>query len=409
MKYLFLLFFPAFTLHAQFLWQVYPDTIIKWNYTDGDEFNKNEINKDKWTTSFPWTITVPSQEAVIRENNIKFNNGIASFIVDKDSSLVKLNDWQIDTLRFKKLGIKLLAGNKMPVKYSLGLLWSNKTYKYGYFEIKFKACDGKGLWPAFWMYAANKNNEIDFLELKGEKEKYLHVDIHCPDGCGNYKKNLFGVGQKWGHWLKTEQRLKSSYNVMAGEWTPTFIKYYLNGKLVAYVEHAYDMGMHLIVGNGIAKDGAPFKPGPDKATPFPNPFFVDYVRIYKTDTLPNLTIIKENLALTKFISNEADTSSFVSDKANKKLINNRNNNLKSKNVLTISIMPLSKSSMSFRAIGLANGDTLVATFKNSNGDLIKYLEVKKNSETVISFTEGSSIDFQLTINEKIIKENLTIR
>ena len=65
--------------------------------------------------------------------------------------------------------------------------------------------------------------------------------------------------------------------------------------------------------------------------------------------------------------------------------------------------------MSFRAIGLANGDTLVATFKNSNGDLIKYLEVKKNSETVISFTEGSSIDFQLTINEKIIKENLTIR
>lgn len=407
MKYLLILLLPLYPLKAQYLWQIYPDTVIKWNYTDGDEFDGSEINKDKWRSNFPWTITVPSQEAVIRENNVKFNKGIASFIVDKDTSLVELLPWQIDTAKFKRLGVKLVDGNKIPVKYSIGLLWMNKTYKYGYFEIKFKSIQGQGIWPAFWLYGASKNNEIDLLELKGEKEKYLHVDIHCPDGCGNYKKNLFGSKQKWGHWLKTDTKLKDSYNVLAGEWSPKYIKYYLNGQLVAYAEHHYDMGMHVIVGNGIAKDHAPFKPGPNRETIFPNSFLVDYVRIYKTDTVPNLFEI-QNILSKQSILNRTDSSDFIANKANKKLLNNRDKKLKSERLLTVSVMPLAKGKLSLRIIGVKKDDNIYITFKTIRGNQIQSIEVKKNTEKIIRLEEPTT-NFQIIVNGKEIQEKINFQ
>lgn len=407
MKYLLIFLFPL-CLKAQFLWQFYPDTVLRWNYRDGDEFNKPEIDKEKWQASFPWSKTVSSQEAVIRENNVKFKDGLISFIVDRDTSLVELYPWQIDTVKFKKNGIRIVNGNKLAVKYSIGLLWLNQPYQYGYFEVKFKAPQGQGIWPAFWLYAAKENNEIDFLELKGEKENSLHVDIHCPDGCRNFRKNLFGFPQGWGHWLKTDRDLKSGFNILAGEWTPQGIKFYLNGILIAYAAHNFEMGMNLIVGTGIAKDRAAFKPGPNKATPFPNSFLVDYVRIYKTDAPPDLNEIKKKFSSSALFTATDTSAVFAARKLTGKLLNNSDKKLKSAELLTISAQQISKTEIAFRVVGVKKTDVIFVSFKTGSGKIIRTLEIKQNLEMIIPLTMNTDVQLEMTVNNKTVKETIAL-
>ncbi|MBC7861819.1 MAG: family 16 glycosylhydrolase, partial [Bacteroidia bacterium] len=235
----------AFNIQAQYLWQVFPDKVVKWNYYDGDEFNKEKLDETKWITSQPWGRPVHSQEIIYVKDNVVFENGIAQFQIRKENKLFELYPWEFDTASLRKDKIPLVDGNKINFKYSGGLLWSKKKYKYGYFEIKFKASEGQGIWPAFWLYGANPNNEIDFYELKGEKEKTLHVDIHCPDGCSNYIDTWYGYRKSWGHWVEISKRLSEEYNVVSGEWTADYIKWYFNGMLMAYSNHSYDLDMWL--------------------------------------------------------------------------------------------------------------------------------------------------------------------
>ena len=36
------------------MWQVQNDTIMKWGYFFGDEFNGDQINEDLWHPNYPW-------------------------------------------------------------------------------------------------------------------------------------------------------------------------------------------------------------------------------------------------------------------------------------------------------------------------------------------------------------------
>jgi beta-glucanase (GH16 family) len=409
MKRLILLLVLSSNLNAQFLWQIYPDKIIKWNYYDGDEFNKQKVDKDKWLTSLPWSHAVLSQDIYYLESNISFSQGRVQFILKKEDNWFPLQNWEMDTVLFKRRKIKLQEGNKFPFKYTGGLLYTKRDYKYGYFEIKFRAPEGQGIWPAFWLYGAKPNNEIDFFELKGEKESELHLDIHCPKGCANYKEGPFGYRRGWGQWVKTTQKLKEGYNVMAGEWTPNYIKWFLNGELIGYSNHAFDLGMGLTAGTGIAKNGEAFKPGPNKKTPFPNYFNVDYIRVYKSDTLPNYKEIKNNLALTNDSAFDKTQINFKARKNKSNLKNNPDKKVKQQNVITFSIIQITANSLSVRVLGTSKGDSIVIKINNSKGELIKELSALENIEIAIPFNEKKELKVHAEINKQIIDETIIIQ
>ena len=40
------------------MWQISEDTVITWNYADGDEFNDKKIDTDKWKYSYGWGRTI---------------------------------------------------------------------------------------------------------------------------------------------------------------------------------------------------------------------------------------------------------------------------------------------------------------------------------------------------------------
>lgn len=283
-RFLFIIFFLAsYCLNSQVMWQFNKDTVITWYYHDGDEFNGTTLNPDMWRTGFPWGRTAMSQELYFTDGeDIDVKNGALHLYLNKRDYPVKLGPWDIDSAFVKKNNI-VLKDNVYDFKYTAGLIWSQKKYRYGYFEMRFKCSkNADGMWPAFWTYGAYKNEEIDFFELKGERYNNIHVDVHCPDGCDNYKTSL-GLKKNWGGWIKTDKPLDDGFNTIAGEWGEGYVKWYLNGEGISYFKGNFDTATHIIANMSVAKDKGPFSPGPTAETVYPGEMEVDYIRIWTRD------------------------------------------------------------------------------------------------------------------------------
>lgn len=106
---------------------------------------------------------------------------------------------------------------------------TKELWLYGYFEARLKLPKGKGTWPAFWMMPANGNNwphcgEIDIMEEVGVNPNYTSSSIHCS--AYNHT-----IGTQ-----KTAERLtpgaEDEFHVYALEWTPEYIRTYVDGKLL---------------------------------------------------------------------------------------------------------------------------------------------------------------------------------
>ncbi len=401
--YFLLLLLFSCILKSQYLWQIDGEKITKWNYFDGDEFNNDKVDKSKWRTTLPWSRAVISQDIVYTDSNITFNDGVIQFAIKNEESWVTLADWEIDSAALAKNKLQKKDSKTFLFKYSGGLLYSHKEYLYGYFEIKFKAPTGKGIWPAFWLYGGKPNNEIDFFELKGEKEKAIHVDIHCPNGCSNYKEGWFGYRKGWGHWLKVDKKLNESYNVIAGEWTKEYIKWFLNGKLIAYSNHSFEIPMCLTAGTGIAKNGGPFKPGPDKYTPFPNNFYVDYIRIYNLDSLSSYNEISKNLTL-------SNKSKHKNVEGNLKVERKGfyNNKISTSKIITISLNQLSLNEISLRILGVKNTDEVSVEISSNEVSLFNK-KTTSNSEYIIVTNKTKVIKLKAAVNNQLIEEIIEIK
>jgi beta-glucanase (GH16 family) len=114
--------------------------------------------------------------------------------------------------------------------YTSGNVWSEDRFKYGYYEMNAKIPKGLGAWSAFWLYSSGLSSyqEMDVFEYCGcrcnefqsgyfyeehsaDTSNYYNTehpnnDIVIDNGCDNFHK--YGV-----------------------EWTPTKIKFYLDGLL----------------------------------------------------------------------------------------------------------------------------------------------------------------------------------
>ena len=214
----------VFISNSQTLWQINKDTVITYYYQDGDEFSENEISKDKWNSWYGWARSITSnkeQQYYSDYKNHEIINGCLYITCAKEATSARLTDWMGDADSIKS-GKGVFQGlNKRDFKYVSGLIQSKQKFLKGYFEIKFKAPPDKGLWPAFWLYGGSPNEEIDIMELKGERHDQTHVDTHCQ-GC-DMVRNPIGQKKSFGGWIKLSGDLDKDYNIVH-----TFVE----GKLV---------------------------------------------------------------------------------------------------------------------------------------------------------------------------------
>jgi beta-glucanase (GH16 family) len=273
-------------LDGQVMWQIKKDTIVKWYYFDGDEFNGSSVDQEKWIPAYSYSKVNYRFDYLMTPKRLEYGNGICKFTCYQDTGLAEIAGWQLDSNFRKEYGPSIVDGNKFRYLYTCGNVWSKGQYGKGYFEMRFKTTDCYGMWPAFWLYGNNQKDEIDFFELKGEREKSIHVATHCPSGCdNNYKHSLFP--KPFSGWIKANADLTKDYNVISGEWQDGYVKWYLNGEGIAYFDGDFaSQQMSLIIGTGPAKKGFGFAPGINETSYFPNSLDVDYVRVWYKEGTP---------------------------------------------------------------------------------------------------------------------------
>lgn len=151
------------------------------------------------------------------------NNELQDYVaggIYKGEKIAKVADGKL-TITAKKIDGKVRS-----VRMNTSEGWT-----YGYFEARLKLPKGKGTWPAFWMMPKNftawpKDGEIDIMEHVGYHQDYVSSSIHCT-------AYVHSNGTQ-----KTKERyLKGAtddFHVYALEWTPEYIKSYVDGEQLFY-------------------------------------------------------------------------------------------------------------------------------------------------------------------------------
>ncbi len=312
MKYLLLCLFnfSSILFFSQVLFKFQNDSLYNYTYVGGDEFNDTTINQDNWTLE-PWPRTNMAQFFAYNKNNTRINNGVVEFALKENDSLYTIHPNEVDSAFIRKQKINLID-NTYRLKYTAGIIISKQKVHYGLYELRFKVEEGKGVWPAFWFYGGNKNEEIDVFELKGEKNNKIHIDTHCPEGCDRGYKNKLGFSTNWGGWMPVENYLHDGFNIVMFDWKPEELIWYINGYPLAYFKGSFPNPMYLFLNTQVASRFSAFQPGPDKTTVCPNKFYVDYLRVWQLIPNNDSVILQHSSNFkfsNKFVSNNLNTPS----------------------------------------------------------------------------------------------------
>lgn len=170
-----------------------------------------------------------------------------------------------------------------------------KSWKYGYFEIKAKLPKGKGSWPAIWMLPDSQKQgrrwpecgEIDIMEHAGCNEDRIVFSLHSAKH--NHTRNDTVQYST----TREVEGVCSSFHTYGMEWTPDFIKYYVDDILLCQYNKTddkedmteaawpYDQPFYLIL--NIAVGGSMGGEVDEKSLPYV--MEVDYVRVYQKSIL----------------------------------------------------------------------------------------------------------------------------
>lgn len=290
MKFFLNLLFPAIALvpckqlMAQRLWQFNKDTVVEWYYADGNEFENDTLDTKTWSYWYGWSRSIFSQkeqEFYSDGENHELKDGRLNLFALRKDTVARMVDWLPDSDSMILDG-RFYGLNKWLFHYTSGMIQSRRTYHYGYFEIRFRMPEEKGYWPAFWLYGGTPNEEIDWMELKTEKKNAIHVGRHSKKREENKLRN--GLRKRWwGDWVYFKGDLSKGYHVIAGEWNPAYVKYFLNGECIAYSKVALPEEKVLCANLAVpGKDGS-FHPAPDTSIKRSGNFEIDYIRVWTSD------------------------------------------------------------------------------------------------------------------------------
>lgn len=273
----------ASTIHSQNIKVRNPVARAGWELTFSDEFNGNELDKEKWITWFPYTNDGSDQCSFCRthgdegqiflDRNVILNEGMLNIIAKRESAT--WFDLQRD--------------------HTSGIIHSRSPFGQGRYEIRCKFPPGKGFWPALWTFG-QISAEVDIMEGGMQNPKRYHTSVHnwLIKKMAHKRNNV-----------KTD--ITKDFHVYSMEWDSTYIKFFFDDKEVwTLCKYANRRGknprncktrprqytlqpvfppdnekLYLIVGMGVGNQNTPFTKSPDEVTKFPALMEVDYIRIYQ--------------------------------------------------------------------------------------------------------------------------------
>jgi O-antigen/teichoic acid export membrane protein/beta-glucanase (GH16 family) len=245
-----------------------------------DEFSGTALNAQKWFTRY-----IYASETLDRlndENQRYADNGnhrLAGGVLSLVATRAKLS---------KPSGLN----------YESGMIRSDFTLRYGFFEARVKMPSGVGTWAAFWINSDVSERgrlghppEIDFFEFVNNGKDDKVNKIHCaatrtPDGFEpqfTYKHERFIQAHQD---YRAPFDFDDAFHTIGAEWTPTDFSVYVDGLKVVTrtVQWKYKDGelagpAHVLLNLAIGGQWAG-RYGIDDAA-FPQALAVDWVRVYQ--------------------------------------------------------------------------------------------------------------------------------
>jgi len=247
-------------------------------------------------------------------STVKVSNGTCKLVTSKTNYKGQVSNWPPCDPDHPGYGIngikcqdscKVRGGDNRPrcwtvekldFKYTTGMLYSKRTFRYGYFEIRFKLpsppaapYSHQGFGPNFWLYGnkppVNITSEIDIFEIiamnpaRGDSNRYTST-VHYADKEMARRPNVHSeaIGNKlFGD---------TAWHIASAWWTPEFIKFYLDDSLYFTVQDnpkipvdkLVDLTMLIDVNAPVSGRCNNFDP---VHTQFPYVYEIDYVRVYQ--------------------------------------------------------------------------------------------------------------------------------
>jgi beta-glucanase (GH16 family) len=168
--------------------------------------------------------------------------------------------------------------------FTSGIVFSSRGFERGtYAEIRCKIPKGRGLWPAFWFWAATKEyQELDAFEFWSHNTNRYAITNHFWDKTKQKRASEY----KWIYPKNTEGDgidMSEDFFTYAVYWDDKGIYYLLNNVLVEKQTKNIPPEPFPIILNLAVEGGKKGKYKPKKSLIFPKEFLIDYVRIYKKD------------------------------------------------------------------------------------------------------------------------------
>lgn len=259
-----------------------------------DDFSGITIDQAKWDYHPPWSTCHGESCLTTDSSNRKVENGVLKLIVRKQTCTCI--DWD---------------GTTHNKNYTSGAIFSKSTFKYGYFEIRCRIPElknsyftGKGFGPNFWMwpsldwkstYPSVEWSEIDIYEFDAETN--LHTcNVHYKDTSMLYKWELRSYPDPYDFTVDF-----SSYHTFGCEWTPSYINFYIDDKLIRstntpYAENLIPMNIWVDINVPATNFNKNFVPN----SLFPYTYEIDYVRIYNLQMDCNTVVNQSNINFSTF-------------------------------------------------------------------------------------------------------------
>jgi beta-glucanase (GH16 family) len=180
-------------------------------------------------------------------------------------------------------GVSLAPGN-----VESGMLRSKWSGQYGYFEARMKVPAGVGTWPAFWLNPQDMTwpPEIDVVEIVNNAAGNTTTknSFHFVHGLGEEQPTNFSlISDTWGRYYPGFD-YAADYHTFAVEWTPEYVRHYVDDVLVVdrpfhwlHGDRTSGGAAHVLLNLGIGGNW----PGAPTADSLPAKLMVKYVRVWQ--------------------------------------------------------------------------------------------------------------------------------
>jgi len=270
-------------------------TYLSWS----DDFNgSGAIDSSKWhhQTLLPaggsW-FNGEVQHYTNRQANSYVSNGYLHIIAQKES--------------FTEQGVTK--------QYTSARLNSKFAFQYGKIEVRAKLPSGAGTWPAIWMLGKNIDEdgaywddmgfgntawpacgEIDIMEHWGDNQNFVQSAIHSPSSYGN-------TINKGGQTVPTAS---TSFHTYTMYWTPDELIFSVDS-LIHYTYKPAQYNSSTWPFNAEQYLLLNFAILPHIDINFQrDTFWIDYVRIYQSDSLSSISDISKNTLQSNLYPNPAN-------------------------------------------------------------------------------------------------------